>query len=103
MLLKKIGLGLQIIYISFVGQFLFDFEITDQEEDFIKSSEISEWITQQVLGITVQKFTNELKKHCILKKISNVKSKLKKLNGRPVTVWVGLKRINDMSHAGFFR
>ena len=31
--------------ISFVGQFLFNFEITDQEEDFIKSAEISEWIT----------------------------------------------------------
>ena len=88
--------------ISFVGQFLFDFEITDQEEDFIKSSEISEWITQQVLGITVQKFTNELKKHCVLKNFTNVKSKLKKLNGRPVTVWVGLKRINEMTHAAFF-
>ena len=88
--------------ISFVGQFLFDFEITDDEEDFIKSSEINEWIVQQELGITVQKFTNELKKHCILKKFSNVRSKLKKLNGRPVTVWVGLKRIKDMNHAGFF-
>ena len=47
--------------ISFVGKFLFDFEITDNEEDFIKSSEINEWIIQQELGITVQKFTNELK------------------------------------------
>ena len=88
--------------ISFVGQFLFDFEITDDEGDFIKSSELNEWIIQQDLGITVQKFTNELKKHCVLKNFSNVKSKLKKLNGRPVTVWVGVKRINDMGQASFF-
>ena len=29
--------------ISFVGKFLFDFEITDNEDDFIKSSDLNEW------------------------------------------------------------
>jgi hypothetical protein len=63
--------------ISFLGKFLFDFEITDNEGDFIKSFDLKEWIIQQELGITLQKFTNELKKHCVLKNFTNVKSKLK--------------------------
>ena len=88
--------------ICFVGRFLCDFEITDQEEDFIKSSEISEWITQQVLGITVQKFTNELKKHCILNSFSKVQSKMKKINGRAVKAWFGVKRLHDTGSSSFF-
>ena len=88
--------------VSFIGKFLFDFEITDNEDNFIKSSDINEWIIQQDLGITVQKFTNELKKHCVLSNFSNVKSKTKKLNGRAVQVWLGVKRINDMSYEPFF-
>ena len=60
--------------ISCVGNFLFDF---DNEDDFIKSSEINEWITQQELAITSQKSINELKKHCVLNNFINVKSKNK--------------------------
>ena len=88
--------------ISFVGKFLFDFEITDNEEDFIKSSEINEWIIQQELGITVQKFTNELKKHCILNNFSNVKSKTKKINGKALHVWEGLKSLTFSNYTSFF-
>ena len=79
--------------ISFVDHFLFDFDITDSEEDFVKSSEINEWIIEQDLGITVQKFTNELKKHCILNNFTNVKNKVKKDNGRTFHVWYGVKNM----------
>ena len=40
---------------NFISKFLLDYEITGNEEDFIKSSDINEWIVQQDLGKTVQK------------------------------------------------
>ena len=72
---------------NFISKFLLDYEITGNEEDFIKSSDINEWIILQDLGITVQKFTNELKKHCVLKNL-NIKNKLKKINGKPCALLI---------------
>ena len=37
--------------ISFVGNFLFDFEITDNEDNFINSSEINECIINKNLAL----------------------------------------------------
>ena len=76
---------------NFIQKFLLDYEMTGNEEDFIKSSDINDWIGLQGLGITVQKFTNELKKHCVLQNL-NISKKLKKINGKPCVAWFGIKR-----------
>ena len=74
-----------------VSSFLCDFEITNSEDDFIKSSGIEEWIIHHELGITLQKFANELKKHCVFQNFQNVFNKYKKVNGKTLKVWFGLK------------
>ena len=58
--------------LNYVSKFFKDFEITNNENDFVKSSDINNWIVLNKLGITLQKFTNELKKHCVLENMDNV-------------------------------
>ena len=60
MLQKKIGLVVKTLLKA-----LREFERTNNEEDFLKSSDIKEWIKHHTFGITHQKLTNELKKHCV--------------------------------------
>ena len=38
----------------------------------------------------------ELKKHCNIIKCNNVETKKKKLNGKAINVWLGIKKIIDI-------
>ena len=78
-----------------VNKFLESYEITNNIEDFIKSSEIDYWIKENKLNISITKFTMELKKYCSIKKYNNVESKVKKLCGKAVRGWFGIKKITD--------
>ena len=40
------------------------------------------------------KFTMELKKYCKLNKLDNIESKDKKINGRVIKAWLGIKKID---------
>ena len=59
----------------------------------MKSSDIQEWLELGKYGITMKKFGIELKQYIIKKKLDNVKSIVKKINGKPYQVWVGIKSI----------
>lgn len=76
---------------DYVDKFLFDFEFTDNKADFVLSDSIKDWITTQNLGITMKKFGLDIKKHCMIHKLHNIKSDGKKINGRNVQVWFGIK------------
>ena len=78
-----------------VNKFLESYEITNNIENFIKSSEIDYWIKENKLNISITKFTMELKKYCSIKKYNNVESKVKKLYGKAVRGWFGIKQIID--------
>jgi phage/plasmid-associated DNA primase len=79
--------------VGFVSQFLSDFEITDNVKDFVPSSYIEEWLKQKNLGVSMKCFGAELRKHCIVSKFANVSSKDKKINGKSVKAWFGIKEI----------
>ena len=70
--------------LNFVSKFLFEFEITNDVNDFIKGSDMSEWVVSQDLGISYQKFTTKLKKYCVLQKLDSVQNRDKKVNGKTV-------------------
>ena len=74
-----------------IDTFLEDYEITDNVDDYTTSEQITSWIQNKKLGITMMKLSLELKKHCKNKKYENVESKQKKINRRAVHVWVGIK------------
>ena len=73
--------------------FLQEYEITNNETDFIKSSEIQEWLELGKYGITMKKFGMELKQHILKHKLYKVDSDVKKLNGKPIRIWSGIKHI----------
>lgn len=73
--------------------FLQEYEITNIETDFVRSSEIQDWLELGKFGITMKKFGMELKQHIIKNNLDNVQSIVKKINGKSTQVWVGIKYI----------
>ena len=73
--------------------FLQEYEITNAEHDFVRSSEIQEWLEQGKFGITMKKFGMELKQYILKHKLDNVNNILKKINGKPLRVWSGIKSL----------
>jgi hypothetical protein len=78
-----------------IDTFKYDFEITNNETDFIASKQIEDWITLKKLGITMKKFGMEMKKYSTIHKLDNVKNNCKTMNGKVTQVWVGIYRIEE--------
>jgi phage/plasmid-associated DNA primase len=80
---------------KFVNKFLEDYEISNNEKDYITSKEMEEWLKTKNLGISYILFTKEIKTYCVLQKFGNVKSKVKKVNGKTPQVWVGIRKKSE--------
>ena len=65
--------------ISYIHKFMKQFEFTNNEEDFIESSKIQQWINDYSVGISAKKMSMEIKKYSSVNKFNNVKIKDKKL------------------------
>ena len=81
---------------NIIEKFKTDYEITDNTDDYVKSSELEQWVTDTKLGISIRKLGIDLKKFCKGKKFDNVDNKLKKINGKGCQVWFGIKRICEV-------
>ena len=75
-----------------INNFLENFEITNNIEHFTLSKDIECWLINNKIGITMTKFSMELKKYLKLKNYDNVKSKDKKIAGKCKQAWFGIKR-----------
>ena len=75
-----------------INNFLENFEITNNIEHFTLSKDIECWLINNKIGITMTKFSMELKKYLKLKNYNNVESKVKKLSGKAKQAWIGIKR-----------
>ena len=82
---------------GFLVTFFKDFELTRDEKDFVKSSDIEEWIKQSKIGISMMKFAIELKKYLTINKIENVFVKDRKVGGKNSKWWIGMKRLYDIN------
>lgn len=78
-----------------INKFLENFEITNDNNDFIKSNEIEYFIKENNLSISITKFMISFKKYCNIKKYNNVESKIKKIGGKSIRGWIGIKKIDD--------
>ena len=74
-----------------MNTFMNSFTITNDENDFIKSSDIKEWMKEQHIDISDKKLAMELKKYCQKKGLDKVVNKGKKIDGKNIQVWVGIK------------
>ena len=79
-----------------IPTFIQEFEITNDENDYILSSEIQDWLEQGKYGITMKKFGMEMKQYIMKKKLNHVLSIVKKINSKNSRVWLGIKK-NDNS------
>jgi hypothetical protein len=75
--------------------FLNDFEITNDEKDYLPSEDIQLWLSEKKIGISATKIGIEIKKYCKNKKYDNVNNKYKKINKRSIMVWFGIKAFTD--------
>lgn len=79
--------------IGCISGFLRDYEITNNISDYVRSSEIEEWIEQGKYGLTMKKFGMEMKQYTMKNRFENVVNDQKKINGKVPRVWFGIKRI----------
>ena len=82
---------------TLLEDFVMDFEITDNEDDFIRSSIIENWIKKKKISMT--KFGLEMNKFATINELHNIKSKQKKINGKPIQCWIGIKEIIELPTA----
>ena len=80
--------------IGYVDKFKKVFEITNDEQDYIESSAIQQWITKYNICISMTKMGIELNKYAKINNHDNVHKHDKKINGKTVKVWKGIKIIN---------
>ena len=78
-----------------VDTWLCSYQITNDPNDYVLSSDIQKWLTDEKLGITVTKFGLELNRYCHIKKHTEVRSKDKKVHGKTVKVWIGCRLAPD--------
>jgi len=79
-----------------IETFKFEFDITNNKEDYVLSEDIQSWLDNKKLGITITKFGKELNKYALLNKFENVESKNKKVNGKVKKAWYGIKSIDGL-------
>jgi hypothetical protein len=76
-----------------ITMFLNDYVITNNEKDYIKSNELKVWLDEKKVGISMEKFSKDLKKYLVLNHFDNVINKNKKIEGKTYTCWFGIKDI----------
>ena len=74
-----------------IDKFLENFEITNDVNDFLPSEEIKHWLKEDKIGITPTKMGIEIKKYCKKNNYDTVISKGKKMSGKTIWGWYGIK------------
>jgi hypothetical protein len=83
--------------VDVVSKFTDEFEITNNiEDDWVRSSEIEDWLKDSKSGISMTKFSKELKKYLTIHSHDQVNNKYKKIAGKAIMCWFGIKRINEV-------
>jgi len=80
---------------NIIKDFLNYFELSDNINDYILSSEIQEWLNEKNIGISMKKFGMEMKKYIIINNLKNIKNDAKSINGKSKQVWIGIKYMSD--------
>ena len=61
-----------------IKKFLETFNISNDIKHYTPSRDIEAWLKDENIGITIKKFSMELKKYCQINKLDNIESKAKK-------------------------
>ena len=72
--------------------FLEEFEITNNKNDFVKSSDIIQWNIEKNNGTHMSKFSYIIKNYCTKRNFNNIMSKSKKIEGKTIQCWIAIKK-----------
>jgi hypothetical protein len=80
-----------------------DYEITNDETDYITSASLQQWLDDKKMRISMTKLGRDLNRHASINKLTNCQASIKKIKGKTVRVWCGIKLIKeeDEEEAGF--
>jgi hypothetical protein len=92
---KKLWIGENDEY-DVISKLLIDYEITNYKEDYVTSENIAYWLKDTESNISSKKFGVELKRYCDINNFNNVRSDIKKISGKSVRVWFGIKYIPEV-------
>jgi hypothetical protein len=76
-----------------IKSLLKSYEFTDNEEHYIKSAELQEWINGKNISMTL--LGREINKYKKINKYVNVGTKVRKLDGKATNVWNGMTYRKD--------
>lgn len=76
---------------SVVNKFLNDYELTNDETDYVESKQIEGWIKMNSEKVSMTKFGLEMKKYATIKKLNNVMNRAKKIGGKSKVCWFGIR------------
>ena len=93
--IKKAGIDILGRDISIIDKFKNDFEITQNEEDFVRSKDIEKWLGDGKFKVSITKFSLEMNKYINISKLKGVYNKNKKIKGKTSMVWFGIKMIEE--------
>jgi hypothetical protein len=74
-----------------INKFLEDYDITNDNKDFVQSSYIEQWINDNKLGVSYKKFCIELNRYCKLNNFTSVDNIKKRVGLKTPKCWVGIK------------
>lgn len=77
---------------NIIESLLNDFEFTNNPDDFIKSQDLQDWLTNGNKGISIKRLAVDLKKYISKHKLDNVVNKLKKIGGKATQCWFGIRQ-----------
>ena len=92
--LKKCSMAVIGANYDVIDTFKSDFEITDNENDYVLSSDIEKWLTDKKLKISMMKFGMEIKKYAKTMNMENIDNKVQHVPGKKSKrCWIGIKPI----------
>jgi hypothetical protein len=93
---SKIDLIESTTDIDFMTGFMRDFQITNDNNDFITNNMIEKWSNEKKLNLSVSKISREIKKHAHINSYKCVINTTKNINKKKERGWVGIKIVvND--------
>jgi hypothetical protein len=84
-----------------IENLLKNYEITNNKEDFVLSTDLQEWVkdkgittkTGKIKSNNITKLGRDINKYAEINKMTNVGTKVKKIAGKSTNVWIGIKMI----------
>ena len=78
-----------------INGFLIDYTFTGSDVDYVSNASIESWINEKKIGFSLTKFTRELKKYIKVNNIQNIFHGVRKVKGKSVKCWTGIKIIME--------